>query len=112
MTRRLNGLLGSPKVDQSLDRLDDTLGQLDAMAREARPKVGPLVAKLNEAADELSQAAASGKAVLSGEGAAQDSSLPDALRELTNAARSMRALADTLQRHPEALIEGKRREHP
>jgi paraquat-inducible protein B len=112
MTSRLSGLLASPKVDESLGRLDDTLGQLDAMVRETRPKVGPLIAKLNEAADELSQTAASGKAVLSGEGAAQDSSLPDALRELTNAARSLRALADTLQRHPEALIQGKTREQP
>jgi paraquat-inducible protein B len=112
MTRRLSGLLASPKVDQSLDHLNDTLAQVDAMVTQARPQVGPLVAKLNQAADELSQAAAAGKAVLSGEGAAQDSSLPDALRELTNAARSLRALANTLQRHPEALIEGKKREHP
>jgi paraquat-inducible protein B len=112
LTGRLSSLLGSPKVDQSLDRLNDTLGQVDAMVREARPKVGPLVDKLNQAADELSQAAAAGKAVLSGEGAPQDSSLPDALRQLSNAARSMRTLADTLQQHPEALIQGKKKEHP
>lgn len=33
--------------------------------------------------------------------------LPNALRELTDAARSIRVLADDLDRHPEALIRGK-----
>jgi len=34
------------------------------------------------------------------------------LRELTDTARSIRALADYLDRHPEALIRGKQEEKP
>ena len=34
-------------------------------------------------------------------------SLLDALTELASAARSVRALADTLEQHPEAIIRGK-----
>jgi paraquat-inducible protein B len=33
--------------------------------------------------------------------------LRDALQEVTRAARALRVLADTLERHPEALIRGK-----
>jgi paraquat-inducible protein B len=45
--------------------------------------------------------------LLSGEGAGQDASLPDAIRQLNDAARSIRSLADYLGRHPEAVIRGK-----
>jgi len=41
-------------------------------------------------------------------GAGQDASLAGAIRQLGDTARSVRALADYLQRHPEALLNGKR----
>jgi paraquat-inducible protein B len=109
-TQRLSQLLGSPQVVDSIKHLDSTLDQLDQMMREVRPKLGPLVANLNEAADQLQKTATSANKVLSGQGASQDSGLPDAIRELTEAARSIRALTDYLGRHPEALISGKSRQ--
>jgi hypothetical protein len=48
--------------------------------------------------------------LLDGDGDAQDSSLPEAIRQLNETARSIRTLADYLNRHPEALIRGKRLE--
>jgi hypothetical protein len=36
--------------------------------------------------------------------------LPEAIQQLTEAAQSVRSLADYLDRHPEALIRGKRPE--
>ena len=48
--------------------------------------------------------------VLSGDGAAQGASLPGAIRELTDAARSIRSLTDYLGRHPEAVLKGKVKE--
>ena len=107
LTAHLAHILGSPKVDESLGRLDDTLGQADKLMREVRPQIGPLATKLRQAADQIDQMAASANGLLSGKNAGQDQSLPDAVRELTNAARSMRALADELERHPEALIKGR-----
>ena len=44
---------------------------------------------------------------MTGEGAAQGTSIPEAMRQLTNAARSLRELADSIERHPESLLFGK-----
>ncbi|MBE7217342.1 MAG: MCE family protein [Caulobacteraceae bacterium] len=107
LTANLNDLTGSPKVKDSLDHLDSTLNQVDQMVKKVNPQVGPLITKLNTAADQLSQTAAAANGVLSGEGASQDASLPGAIRELTDAARSIRSLTDYLGRHPEAVLRGK-----
>ena len=107
ITSHLGALVSAPAVKDSLVHLDGSLRQLDAMMTEARPKVGPLIDNLNRSADQLRKLAASADAVVSGDGATQDASLPGTLRQLTDAARSMRALADYLGRHPEALIRGK-----
>ncbi len=111
-TGHLNKLLDSPEVADSVKHLDSTLDQLDHMIGEVRPQVGPLVANLNKAADQLQQTAASANRVLGGEGASQDAGLPDAIRQLTEAARSIRSLTDYLGRHPEAIIRGKPKEGP
>ena len=103
-------MVSSPQLTDSLNHLDSTLGQVDQMVAEVKPQVGPLIAKLNQAAGELSGAAAAARGVLSGEGAGQDASLPGAIQQLTEAARSIRTLSDYLGRHPEALIKGKVKE--
>ena len=105
---RLRVLTASPKLSDSLDHLDRALDDVDAITATARPEVQPLIASLRAAADRVQAAASAGQAFLDGEGAAQDSDLPSTLRQLNTAARSVRALADYLDRHPEALIRGKR----
>jgi paraquat-inducible protein B len=112
ITRHLRALVSSPELSDSLTHLDGTLTQADQMMTQAKPKIGPLIDKLNQAADEVSGAAAAGQALLSGEGAGQDASLPDAIRQLNDAARSIRSLADYLGRHPEAVIRGKTKDAP
>ncbi len=112
ITRHLRDLVSSPQLSDSLTHLDGTLTQADQMMTQAKPKIGPLIDKLNQAADEVSGAAAAGQALLSGEGAGQDASLPDAIRQLNDAARSIRSLADYLGRHPEAVIRGKTKDAP
>lgn len=107
-TAQLARLVSSPKVDDSLTHLDNSLAQLDLMLSQVQPQVGPLVAKLNEAAGEVASISIAVKQLLNGEGAAQDSSLPEAIRQLNETARSIRTLADYLDRHPEALLRGKR----
>jgi paraquat-inducible protein B len=100
ITGNLNHLLSSPDLKDSMAHLRSTLTSLDAMLGDAKPQIGPLLGKLNELATELSGTAAS----LSSE----DASLPDAVRQITEAARSIKTLTDYLDRHPEALIRGKR----
>ena len=46
-------------------------------------------------------------ATLVGKDAPAQQELRDALQEITRAARSLRVLADYLERHPESLIRGK-----
>lgn len=107
LTAHLNALVASPKVKDSLDHLDSTLAQVDETVKETRPKIGPLVDKLNKAADQIQAVATSANALVSSDGSTQDASVPAALRQLTDAARSLRSLADYLTRHPEAILRGK-----
>jgi paraquat-inducible protein B len=110
VSRRLASLMSSPKIDDSLSHFNHSLAQLDLMLSQIQPQAGPLVSRLNEAAGQVSGISLGFQHLLDGEGAAQDSSIPDAIRQLNEAARSIRTLADYLDRHPEALIRGKRPE--
>ncbi len=110
LTGNLAAISGSPQVHDSIAHLDGTLRQLDQILTQVRPKVGPLMTKLDQTADELHGTAAAARTVLSGEGAAQDRSLPDAIQQLDAASRSIRSLTDYLGRHPEALLRGKAKE--
>jgi paraquat-inducible protein B len=101
---------GSGQVRDSIAHLDGTLKQLDGILTQVKPQIGPLMTKLNQTADELHGTAAAARTVLSGEGAAQDRSLPDAIQQLDEMSRSIRSLTDYLGRHPEALIRGKAKE--
>ena len=107
ITGRLRTLVSSPQLTESLQHLDGALTQVDQIATEVKPQVGPLVTKLNGMADQLDGVATAANAMLSGQGAAQDSSLPDAIRQLNEAARSIRSLTDYLGRHPEAVLKGR-----
>lgn len=107
ITSRLDKLVSSPQWTSSLQHLDNTLAQADQMMSEAAPQVGPLVAKLNRAADEVNGAAAAARGLLGGEGTSPDTSLTTAIQDLSDAARSIRALADDLDRHPDSLIRGR-----
>ena len=110
LTANLARLTGSPEVASSLRHLDSTLTQVDAITREVQPQVGPLMTKLNATADQLQATATAARGTLAGDGANQDASLPEAVRQLTQAARSIRSLTDYLGRHPEALLRGKAKE--
>ena len=110
LTGNLARITGSREVSDSLTHLDATLTQLDGITRQVQPQVGPLMTKLNQTAAELQATAAAARGTFGGGGANQDQSLPEAIRQLTEAARSIRSLTDYLGRHPEALIRGKAKE--
>jgi paraquat-inducible protein B len=98
----------SPKLAESLARLDSTLGSLNQILNDARPQVKPLLERLNEAARQLAGVTSDARDLLRNNGEAEDANLREAILELTEAARSIRSLTDYLSRHPEALIRGKR----
>ena len=74
----------------------------------ASVNIKSLIGKLNDAAAELSGTAASLRQVLQSAGSNEDANLPEAIRQITEAAASIKTLTDYLNRHPEALIRGKR----
>lgn len=91
------------KLDALLVRADGTLNTVDQT-------VGTL-GKTLEAAHaslQVAEEALTGAKQLMRDDAAWSISLNAALNEITRAARALRTLADTLERHPEALLRGKR----
>lgn len=111
ITARTRSLVDSPELKDSLDHIDSATAELDRAIRQAGPQIGPLTTKLRETAERMDALAASAQKLVGGNVESQNRDLPSALHALTQAARSVRALADYLERHPEALIKGKPKEN-
>lgn len=107
----VNAISSSPQIKDSLTHIDRSVAQIDRTLQQVSPQIGPLVAQLRQTANSADQAVAAANRTLGGDATGQND-LPAALRELTDTARSIRALADYLDRHPEALIRGKQEEKP
>jgi ABC-type transporter Mla subunit MlaD len=112
VTNRLNTLVSSPQLEESLSHLTRTLNEVDQMLTQMQPQIGPLLTKLNEAAGQLSGTAQAAHELLNGEDSGDGGSLLETIHQLDGAARSVRTLADYLDRHPSALIRGKGPEKP
>jgi paraquat-inducible protein B len=107
ITDHIDRLVSSPQLKDSIAHLDRTLAQLDKTMRQAGPQVAPAIADLRKAAGEIDATAAEARKLVGGNAAAPNGNLQQSLRELTDAARAVRSLADYLDRHPEALIQGR-----
>ncbi len=107
ITGRIKALIDKPQINDTINHVDSTVAQVDQTVHQVAPQVGPLVAKLHQIADEADTTVATANKLIGGDPESQNSDLPSALHELTDTARSIRALADELDRHPEALIKGK-----
>jgi paraquat-inducible protein B len=110
ITGNLDRLMSSPELKDSLTHLHSTLTSIDKLLHDVQPQIGPLIGNLNDAAAELSGTATALRQVAESGGPNEDASLPEAIRQITEAARSIKTLTDYLDRHPEALIRGKRPE--
>ena len=106
----LDRLTSSSELKDSLTHLHSTLTSIDKLLQDVQPQIGPLIGKLNDAAAELSGTATALRQIAESGGPNEDASLPEAIRQITEAARSIKTLTDYLDRHPEALIRGKRPE--
>ena len=102
MIGHADGLVGSPDAKRSLHNLDLTLANAVQLTRTADVQVGPLLQRLNSAAEQLR-----GTLMVLGNNPAAGNDLARTLGELKDAARSIRVLADYLERHPESLLRGK-----
>lgn len=114
ITQQVKRLVSSPKLNDSIAHLDDALLRLDQTLREAGPKVAPTLQSVHDTVDslrhtasELDQTVAAARVLIGAGADAPDGSLQPALLHMSEAARSVRVLADYLDQHPESLIKGR-----
>lgn len=105
VTRQARALVSSPALDDSVVQLHAALKQIRQTAATAGPKISHLVGTLRDTAEQLDETARSADRLVGGP--ASQAGLQTTIREVTDAARAIRSLADYLDRHPEALIHGR-----
>lgn len=104
----------STKLDGLLAAVEQAADGVNQLARNTNVDIGPLAKDLRKAGNSAANAFASAEGAFDTVSSAvnQRSSLYresiTALRSFSKAAESLRSLADYLERHPEALIRGKR----
>lgn len=108
LTKQIDQLASSPKLKASIAELDASLTAIHQTVKDVGPKVDQLVQTLRNTAQQLDRASAAASKTMGG--AASQTGLSETMREVKEAARSIRSLADYLEEHPEALISGKRGE--
>ena len=96
-------------LDETLQSANRTLTRVDA---EILPEAKKTLEDLRRAATAAERVLSSTDTTLLGPDAPAQQELRDALQEFTRAARSIRDLADYLERNPEALLRGKNKENP
>ena len=93
---------------------DDLQASLADVARKVKAlpldQVGPLIGDVRGVLEKAGAAVADVDATVSqfGPSSPGQADVEDLLQQLARAARSVRALADSLRRHPESLIRGRR----
>jgi paraquat-inducible protein B len=98
----MNQVVSSPEMTRSLRSLDRALANADRLTREPMPSSARSCRSLRESAGRADAVLAS-----AGDMMTAGAEVPKAIRELGNAARSLRVLSDYLEEHPEALLRGK-----
>ncbi len=104
-THRIDTIVGSPHIKDAIGQLDAALRQIHQMTSSAAPQVPQIISRLRSTANDLDAAVKSAQQLVGG--TATQNGLESTVGEITDAARSVRSLADYLDRNPEALIKGR-----
>ena len=111
-TRHLASLTGSAQTRRTLRHLDQTMRHIDDITRRADAQLPALLSAVQQSADQAQHALRDARNLLAaqrqGNAAADSGDLPQTLYQLSEAARSLRALSDFLTSHPGALLTGRR----
>lgn len=105
--RNIDRATSGPQLGHALQSLDDTLSRLDKVTHDIEPDIKSLIKSLRDTADSAQNTLNTVQGLM-GNTAPTGTDLPRLMRELTEAARSVRGLADYLDRHPEALLRGRK----
>ncbi len=95
-------------LDTTLKTLNSTLGHSDAMVQQLDGKVLPETLRTLES---LQKTLESARGALRADSPLQED-MRSAMQEVRDSARSVKALSDYLEQHPEALIRGKDKDAP
>jgi paraquat-inducible protein B len=113
LLKTTNNTISGPQLEQALGNLSATLVSAKALVENLNSGTSPAIRQLPAIATQLQQTLTSvNKLVLSlGSGYGDDTQFSRDLDRLliqsNDAVRSLRALADLLARHPEALVKGR-----
>jgi len=107
IVHHVDTVTAGPELGHAIKELDRTLTNLDHVTAEVEPQIKPLIDSLRETA-EAAQHTLQAATNMLGSKASSGTDLPRLIRELTEAARSIRALTDYLDQHPEALLRGRK----
>ncbi|MGE3623551.1 MAG: intermembrane transport protein PqiB [Bdellovibrionales bacterium] len=118
--RHLNHLLasadknfGGREMEQAMRSLSATLANAEDVSRKARENLSPALERLPEISVQLQQAVRHANEFLAsidtgyGNGSDFQRNIKRVMDEVNDATRSIRLLADYLERHPEAIVQGK-----
>jgi paraquat-inducible protein B len=111
LLHHVDSATAGPELGHAIKELDATLTHLDKASAEIEPQIQPLMASLRQTAEAAQRTLQAANNVL-GTSAASGADLPRLIRELTDSARSLRDLADYLERHPESLLRGRKPDQP
>lgn len=103
---RVDDLVHDQALSESLHKLNATMSDVQKVAAVTRENIGPLTQSLRSAATTAEQAAGRANQLLA-TAPQQNYDLGSLIKELTRAAESIRALADYLSEHPDALLKGR-----
>jgi paraquat-inducible protein B len=106
----LDRATSGPELGHAIRSLDSALTHLDQLTSDVRPDLQSLLKSLRETSDSANATLNSLRSVVGGQGggAAGSTDVQQLMQQLSEAARSVRGLADYLERHPESLIRGRR----
>jgi paraquat-inducible protein B len=105
ITKHVDEIVSSPTLKDSVTQLNASLRDVRRMVGEVTPQVDRIVQSLRDTAADLRQTARAADRTLAG--TTSQTGVTDTLREVKEAARAIRSLADYLDRHPESLIAGR-----
>jgi paraquat-inducible protein B len=103
----IDSATAGPELGHAIKELDRTMTNLEHLSGDAQTQIGPLLDSLRQTADATQRTLQAADRMLGG-GSSNGADLARLIRELTSAARSIRALTDYLDQHPEALLRGRR----
>jgi paraquat-inducible protein B len=112
----LERTVSGPELQRALVSLTRTLDEAHQLVREARAGIGPALDSLPRISKKLESAATQAERTLGRQGYGASSpihrNLERMIDNVAEAARSVRVLADHLDRHPESLLTGRDEEGP